>query len=119
MSEERQKNLERWERLAPQECYLQRYGMSSTPYWVVRGIRLDAVNVNSDYYLLGALIEAITARGWSYAIKGGVYAGTCKQHGTVWRDPDTEPKATDARGDSPADALLSAYLQAIEAKENS
>lgn len=112
MSEERQKNLERWEKLAPRECYLQRYGTSTTPYWVVKGVVLDRVNVNLDYYVLGALIESITARGWDYAIESDIPRVTA----SVFAN---DPNYAIAHAGQPADALLSAYLQAIEAKENS
>lgn len=59
--------------------------------------------------ILAAVIEAIEARGWDWTIE---HCTTCGHKYTAWLSV-TAP-GQDAGGDTPAEALLSAYLAAVE-----
>lgn len=60
-------------------------------------------------YILAATIEALTARDWDWS------AGNSLQR-PYRAQVDTKTRTTVERADSPAEALLAAYLAALEAE---
>ena len=64
----------------------------------------------NDAIILAAVIEAIEARGWDWTVE---HCTTCGYPYTAWL-AHTKP-GQDSGRDSPAAALLAAYLSALEA----
>lgn len=117
---ERERLLARWSELQPKECWSESDGWGRTAFCVAyKGGQVGTIGTPwDDNNLLGALIEAITAREWEYRI--GYFR--------VWKDGQYETGHSaditidDQSGDTytaqaPADPLLAAYVAAIEAND--
>lgn len=108
---ERQKNLERWSELEPEQCWLEGDNWGNSAYCAahLKG-QVGILGPWADDFLLGALIEAITARGWRMELS--VQSGSRVQ--LYLGSPPLRSEAFTENG-PPADAVLSAYIQALEA----
>lgn len=100
---ERQAMLRRWSELEPERCQL----VGRVPFLMIAPLERPAycyADLSADIWvLLGALIEATTARGWSVEMVITPHSTRVNLDGRpVWRD-------------APADAVLSVYIQALEA----
>ena len=106
----REQLLARWAELAPQECDITtRYSEPPISIWRLnRRGHFDESAAVFPALLLSALIEAVRARGW---------------HSVIWNDDEAfaHVKRADsellgkAAGYQPCDALLAAYVRALEA----
>jgi len=125
MSEQREELLKRWAKEAPGECRAEtnRYG---TQVWVRHGgafrFQDDPVSALDKATQLSALIEAIRARGWHYNLfsdeteKGNEEPAAWHSASIYGNRENVVPKTTAERSE-PCDALLSAYVQALEATQ--
>lgn len=107
--------LETWSKHELYECQRRRVGSEVTFVVTVGQDRtlVDPEGKRARAYVLAAVIKAATARGWEVTLEilGGCIA-------TVTRDPDNWSRNNihpEAR-DTPAAALLAAYLKALEAE---
>lgn len=111
--------LERWAQLEPERC-ARRSDVESEKYPVVVDLRngnfgltiAAPVDGHERSYVLGATIEAITERGWWWRL--GSF-GTNPEIRAYVGPPDPSYAPRPCSGDSPAEALLVAYLSALEA----
>lgn len=122
--------LERWSRLEPERCMS---GPPTTHICVVvqvgdidifhdgaHTVMLDRPSAKQRALLLAAVIEAIEARGWDYRLSSST-PQPGMTHAIVWTGASRPGTRTyrpshDAHGDTPAAALLGAYLAALEAE---
>src|SRR5882672_4229647 len=111
MSEQREANLKRWSELAPGECTIRSHsievGILSSTIGTSSGFHMNPELTFCDRaVLLSALIEAIRARGWHYALTD---EGDEHLAGVI---PSPNPLGAGERfAAEPCDALLSAYVQ--------
>ena len=110
---QREQLLRRWAEVAPRECRLAR-GMVSReprPYAVSykeQWLRVDLYH-SPEALLLVALIEAIRARGWDARMD--IDAALCQ----AFAVPDSPVNEQFGASKEPCDALLAAYVAALEA----
>lgn len=110
--------LERWSLIEPKRCRVNVNDYGDMAFWVSIGgdmvlvahtRSLKATPEERNAVTLGAVIEAIEARGWHWQL-------SCSPPrdyiAIVWTDDMSVPNSAD---ESPAAALLSAYLDAVEA----
>lgn len=112
---ERQALLRRWSQLEPERCSVSSSGVFSIRLGDIarteRWLLTDGHNAVTEMaILLGALIEAITARGWGYTLNSALPEGH-RAYVTFAGDQYRTSVA-----ESPADSLLIVYIQALEAE---
>lgn len=101
--------LERWSRVEPKRCFKAegRYGarLGDSPHWFFGGPASDAI-------VLGAVIEAVEA----HALRWNLWRTQADPLYTsqVWPDNDKDLDLFEGDGATPAAALLSAYLDALD-----
>ena len=109
--------LRRWAELEPERCILTGYEPYQGYSVRVKGAMQMADLLHAgDYVVQGATQEAIERRGWMWSLDSqymdsGVPLGLCSA--IVCDEDDINEHAT---SDTPAAALLSAYVQALEAQ---
>lgn len=110
--------LETWSKHELYECQRRRVGSEVTFVVTVGQDRtlVDPEGKRARAYVLAAVIEAATTRGWEAALTtgpGGVIA-------TITRPPSEHDRvhAAVSTTDPPATTLLRAYLKALEAEAN-
>lgn len=121
VNEQREANLKRWSELAPGECTVRAHsvevGILSSTVGTSSGFHMNPELTFCDRALLtAALIEAIRARGWHYQLESQENLSGRYEQATIYRDPGQYVLADgdDARALESCDALLSAYVQALE-----
>ena len=108
--------LERWAQLEPERVHigppLSDIGadirLGGVPFWVT----FDTFGVEAPAIVLAATIEAIEARGWTWEVRRDLQGGYPSR---VWPLEVGRPVTGWSRN-APAEALLTAYLAAIEAE---
>lgn len=119
MSEQRETLLRRWSELAPGECEINerspglgkpRISFKVPPFegWYLHG------HIVGNALILSALIEAIRARGKHYTIESYVSDEGIWAKATMILEYGNRHARRHGYAAEPCDALLSAYVQALE-----
>lgn len=103
--------LERWAQLEPERCSITAHAVDlAAPFaFRIHWVMLDADPINRAA-LFTAVIEAIEARGWEWNV------GTTMQPPVQAYVTTPKRRHLSTRAATPAEALLRAYLTALEAE---
>lgn len=108
--------LATWAELEPERC-LEHADYSSvrvdSERWIPLHFYAHDVRWYSEAALMYAILAAIEARGWCYNM-GTDQAGLHASVNRLYPDADWVIDPCDGQADSPAGALLSAYLEALQ-----
>ena len=112
----REKDPELWGKLQDQLKKLRAY-QEGRVYEVDVIATFECLPQISGWILQGLLQDAIRARGWWYQICYGPHVGPDDRHCEVFIWADLTKEYINIKGDTEAEALLRAYLAALEAAE--
>jgi hypothetical protein len=121
----REELLSKWAELAPGECSITTSGNQLVLQFLGTHLGMTPLPISkrNEGMVLSALIEAIRARGWHYRLQSDETDPENEQ-GCAWHRASVYPDTplytsrdmTESRAE-PCDALLSAYMAALEASK--
>jgi len=103
--------LEKWAELESDECYL---NCSEDTIYVIDGMQVDVCSNFGKYELAiiqYAIQQAMEARGWDWSV---LYNPKKRYRANTFYQPGLDGWCIGLHDSCPAEALLSAYLQALE-----